>query len=73
MTKRCGTCANFTRYSDGFSARYHGPHAGECTCDKFRYESGVLGADELHYWDYESYSAGFAVGDQFGCVHWRAS
>ena len=50
-----------------------------CDCNKFIYnimlgwsgEDRYAGNDCLVYWDYESYSAGFAVGPEFGCIHWE--
>ena len=71
---RCGTCENFRRYTDAFDVEYHGKHAGTCNSDKFVYDEGHQPPpDGLRYWDYEGYSAGFAVGDQFGCIHWLRS
>ena len=46
---------------------YHGAHAGTCKSDRFVYDEKTP-KDGLHYWDYESYSAGFDTGEDFGCV-----
>lgn len=48
---------------------------GECSCPKFRYvysAAAQLADDELGYWDFEGYAAGFNVGPDFGCIHWEA-
>jgi len=44
---------------------------GKCTSPKFVYECNNNKPlnDMLAYWDYESYSAGFNVGKNFGCIH----
>jgi len=43
-----------------------------CDCDKFVYEGyDEPPIDGLVYWDYESYSAGFETGEQFGCIHFK--
>lgn len=72
--ERCGTCENFRRYTEEFDIGYHGKHAGKCNSNKFVYDEGSQPPlDGLRYWDYEGYSAGFDVGDQFGCIHWVRS
>lgn len=60
---RCKTCKHWTRMDDGDQ-----PHAGHCDSPKFVYQA-PLPVDGLEYWDYESYSAGFQTGEDFGCVH----
>jgi hypothetical protein len=74
LERRCGTCEHFRRYTGKFDVEYHGKHAGTCNSDKFVYDEGSQPPlDGLRYWDYEGYSAGFEVGDQFGCIHWVRS
>lgn len=54
---------------------------GECTCQKFKYdypkdvdpktgEALPIEADNLLYWDDETYAAHFVTGEDFGCIHW---
>jgi hypothetical protein len=71
--KICKHCAYWERYSDAFNIKYHGPHAGECSCDKFTYsdDDSKVSRDGLQYWDYDGYSAGFETGELFGCVHFK--
>jgi hypothetical protein len=70
---RCKNCANFTHYSDSWDVEYRGAHAGVCRSDKFLYsDSPQVARDGLRYWDFEGYSAGFEVGEAFGCIHWVA-
>ena len=62
MQKICKYC----KYFDGASG---------CNSDKFVYvgvfEDAEMSEDGLGYWDYESYAAGFNVGERFGCIHWE--
>ena len=67
----CATCKHWTRYTDGFDQHYHGPHAGECSNKHFTYGSVNVPINGLVYWDYEGYSAEFATGEDFGCIHWE--
>ena len=67
----CKSCKHFTRMESDFDKQYHGAHAGTCDSEKFIYE-GEVPKDGLSYWDYESYSAGFHVGEDFGCIHFEA-
>ena len=70
-SERCGTCVHFSRYTEDSGIDYNGKHAGRCDSGKFIYDEDTkLPADGLRYWDYEGYSAGFEVGEQFGCIHW---
>ena len=69
MTKICKNCKYFKYTNDG----YHPTYQGECENSHFTYTGdgeNVL-EDGLGYWDYESYSAGFNVGEKFGCVHFK--
>lgn len=70
MMNTCKDCANFiseTLY-DGFGQ-----------CDKmedanhfsFVPEDRTAELDKCYGWDYESYSAGTYVGENFGCIHWE--
>lgn len=60
---RCKDCKYFTRSEKGMNNFCHNP--------KFVYQD-VKEDDQLAYWDYESYSAGFYVGENFGCIHFEA-
>lgn len=43
-----------------------------CSNPQFVYNvdsDGKCPNDGLMYWDYESYSAGFSTGPDFGCIH----
>jgi hypothetical protein len=53
---------------------------GGCNSNKFEYDEGGYSSnsvsatpdnknDELFYWDFEGYRAGFSTGENFGCVH----
>ena len=78
MEKLCKNCKYFKRHENSvFSSKF-----GNCTCSKFIYGSAFEHtekekndfsekADELLYEDYEGYSAGFEVGENFGCIHWK--
>lgn len=46
-------------------------YSGHCSSAKFVYGEDIP-TDGLKYWDYEDYSAGFATGRDFGCIHWSA-
>ena len=64
-TGRCVTCRFWERLVEG-------EHLGLCSSEKF-VESDLddCPIDGLEYWDYESNSAGFNTGEQFGCIHWK--
>lgn len=48
---------------------------GKCKCKKFVYDdwSGTIYPlnDKLEYFDYDGYRAGFSVGENFGCIHFK--
>jgi hypothetical protein len=69
--KNCKSCASFSRYTEKRDIECHGAHAGQCASRKFEYDSVPVPIDGLRYWDYEGYSAGFEVGEKFGCIHWQ--
>ena len=71
MNNRCGSCKYFNKFKHEFDIEYRGEHAGECINDKFvyGYKSGKVPIDGLLYWDEGVGSAGFYVGEQFGCIH----
>lgn len=74
LLERCGTCRHFSRYTEDLDIDHHGKHAGRCDSDKFIYDEDTKPPmDGLRYWDYEGYSAGFEVGEHFGCIHWMRS
>jgi len=43
---------------------------GKCSCPSF-VESETPPKDGLEYWDAEGYLAGFHVGEDFGCIHFK--
>lgn len=68
--KTCDRCAFWQGYEDPYSEEMH---LGRCSCPKVVYtgDGRRIGKDELAYWDYEGYNAGFNVGPKFGCIHWE--
>lgn len=75
MKKRiCKNCKFFDKLDDC-------KHYGECTNTKMEYETAYcyekhkeekqekIEKDKLFYMDYEGYSAGVEVGEEFGCIH----
>ena len=63
-----------TLLTEDFDIESHGKHAGRCNSDKFIYDEDTKPPmDGLRYWDSEGYSAGFEVGENFGCIHWMRS
>lgn len=60
--KTCNKCKHFkpSDYDKGF---------GDCAlmgdCNE-----GMTDDTRAYGWDYESYSAGVYVGENFGCIHW---
>ena len=60
--KRCKSC-KFYKPDDGDSY-------GKCESPKFEYFDKPETDDGVSYMDYEMYSAWFAVGKDFGCVHY---
>ena len=62
----CSRCVHWTRNSSAPDA----PKKvyGRCDSSKF-VESVDPKADELEYYDYEGYCAGFLTGESFGCIH----
>ena len=70
MNNKCKNCKYFQRNTEP----YDNNNFGECSCDKFVYDSYINEkeeTDKLFYWDYESYSADFNVGENFGCIHFE--
>jgi len=68
---RCKDCRFFTA-GESYCEPNDGPF-GSCGHEAFAYSDGVPGdakrTDGLYYSDYEGYSAGFSVGEDFGCIH----
>lgn len=62
----CKNCKHWKRYD--FSEKH--TYMGTCSSIKFVYKEDPS-KDSLEYWDYEDYSAGFATGEDFGCIHWE--
>lgn len=80
LTKnKCKNCKYFERNKEEYCCNKY----GNCNCTKFVYGSSFIHndsryndyneekADELLYKDYEGYSAGFEVGENFGCIHFE--
>lgn len=47
---------------------------GTCSDPHFVYTGDEVGKrpeKELHYWDYESWAAGFSTGPEFGCIYFK--
>ena len=49
---------------------------GKCYCSKFLNNNDLpweyeRDKDTLLYWDFECYSCGFDVGEEFGCIHFE--
>ena len=75
----CKNCEYFYDRGKGYTT--NNKSYGRCSCPKFRYEipmifvkeSGQhsLEKDNLVYADYEGYDAGFDVGIEFGCKHFK--
>jgi len=66
VRKICKNCKYWKREGDY--------PVGRCKNKKFIYDSWdkLCPIDGLIYWDYEGYQAGFAVGERFGCIHFKA-
>ncbi|MGB8216551.1 MAG: hypothetical protein WCE94_04540 [Candidatus Methanoperedens sp.] len=66
---RCKECIYFKPYKN------LNPKFGWCNNENFVYSDEVFEREEvlpsniLYYWDYEGYHAYFAVGANFGCIH----
>lgn len=64
----CKDCKHWKR-CEGFM---YNEKYGDCSHYKFVYEEENPNEnDNLVYWDYESYSAGFRTGEDFGCIHFE--
>ena len=72
---KCKDCKYFKPYEKYYSFEEYKKDFGECKCKKFQYTEVIdqeeITDDMLLYWDYESYSAGFEVGKNFGCIHFE--
>jgi len=66
----CKDCKYFRPARDGYDAEKNN---NTCDNDKFfiEYIGQVTPHNALVYWDYEGYSAGFYVGEEFGCIHFE--
>jgi len=70
----CKDCKYYNPPEDDFDKKLC---RGKCTSEKFVYnvdmdfEKDYPLGDRLEYWDSESYSAGFYVGENFGCKHYK--
>lgn len=70
---KCSDCKHWERYTDKSIIKSRGEHSGECDSDKFvnlEWADKSI-TDQLMYWDYESYAAGFFTGENFGCIHFE--
>lgn len=63
----CKDC-KFYKYD---RVEYNNLTRGECLNSKFKFSFELESEDELIYHDSENYSAGFYVGEMFGCVHFK--
>lgn len=63
----CKDCFYFKKDRD----EGNGLFRGECSNKKFRFDYELINEDELIYHDSEGYSAGFYVGELFGCIHFK--
>jgi hypothetical protein len=72
MPNTCDRCVHWRRQE----GKYDDPLFGTCVSDHFEYESPSAKTSRptsLIYWDYEGYSAGFATGEKFGCIHFKGN
>ena len=77
MKKLCKTCSHWRRSEDNYGDEHYfgNPKWGtcdlifdnECSYDK---ASDKATANSVRTWDYEGYSSGAYVGENFGCIHW---
>lgn len=63
----CKDC-KFYKYD---RVEYNNLTRGECLNSKLLFSFKLESEDELIYHDSENYSAGFYVGELFGCVHFK--
>jgi len=73
MKKLCKNCFYWHRNKSSYCTA-EGVAYGDCVCVRFVYKhdnSCPYSTDQLVYWDYEGFDAGFATGPEFGCVQWR--
>ena len=60
------------KYYNEMPRRHDEVNHGRCDSKKFvESNNHISGDDALYYWDYESYSAEFEVGEMFGCIHFK--
>lgn len=69
IKRKCENCKYWTVDPHGNKT------IGDCINPNFLYYSGFEKEKEdlsenLIYWDYEGYTAGFQTGRHFGCCHW---
>ena len=66
MKKICKNCT-FFKYNKYLKNEH------DCSNPHFKYTGDLSepNSDDLGYSDYEGYSAGFSVGEDFGCIHWK--
>jgi len=69
IEKLCKNCKYYTAPEKGLEKK----DTGHCDCEKFVYDKGKIYPlnDKLEYWDSENYGAGFYVGSNFGCIHFK--
>ena len=69
MKKICKNCEYF-KYTN---LDFHPKYQGDCSNPNFIYtgDGEEVTINGLGYWDYESYDAGFNVGEEFGCIHFK--
>lgn len=73
MQQWCKNCRYYSPFEEEKEKGF-----GNCNCSKFKYEGAYnwkekgLEKDNLLYMDYEWYNASIEVGEEFGCIHFRA-
>lgn len=67
---KCRDCAYWRRHTEKHHWQSSKLCAGTCSSEKW-VESSACPGDGVQYWDYESFSAGFETGEDFGCIHFK--
>lgn len=71
IKKRCKNCKYYksTEKPRGECSNKNYIYTEDLTWQE--YDKAKKYDDTLNYWDYESYMAGFNVGENFGCIHFK--
>lgn len=70
MMDTCKTCRNF-RADDLYVGFGDCLMMGDANKFNFMPKDRTAELDRCYGWDYESFSAGTHVGENFGCIHWE--